>query len=112
MAIDPDKLDLADGQYEMFDDLVTSIAQSTGLEKTILRGFFWRSIKKWQHQSGVSIGDIANLTPPDRVERALEVVGYFRHLVLDKLENEAQCQAFRTSLEDTFERYRRSYGKR
>lgn len=112
MAFDPEVLDLTDRQYVMFDDLSATIADSLGMEKMKVRGFFWRSIKEWQAQQGISIGSVADKSPLERRRRGAEIAEIFSEKMLALIEGEERRQLFRDTLVRVLAQYETDYSER
>ena len=84
------KIHFKDNQKQIMDLVMSFISQFIPIPERALRGFMWQNLKNWQVENHKDLSYIAEASPNERLQIAIEILESFKVMLTRILIDEEQ----------------------
>ncbi len=113
MAKSLEKIDVDKVQRQIIGDFADIISKETNLSKMVIKGFLWKSLRKWQEIHGMTHSDTekdTTISPEERIQQTTEIFELFKPQVISSAEVDEKDLEF--AIKKSLRHYEQKYANR
>jgi len=108
-----EKIDVDNVQRRIIGDFADIISKETSLSKMVIKGFLWKSLRKWQETHGMTHSDTekdTSISPEERIRQTEQIFELFKPQVISSAAIDEKDLEF--AIKKSLHHYEQEYANR